>query len=303
MRILLTNDDGIGATGLVALDEAVRAHGQWSVTTVAPREERSAVSQGFTLHRTYEVEQIGEAVYAVDGTPVDCVMFATTALGPFDLVVSGINRGANLGWDCWYSGTVGAACEAVRRGYPALAVSLDMVGTAPPYYFGDAAEATVFHLEAFVTEVGHYPRPATEVLNLNFPNRPQQEWQPLRVCSTGQYVVNQNHLRVQQHGKDRWSVRVEQSRVDSCRPDDAENSDGAMVRHGPVLTRLPLAWGRVIGPTVTSHGVAEDVALWPSDHSLGSTPSTEVSPESVTTLANQDSSSNDGLEGRGPWRQ
>jgi len=240
VRILVTNDDGVEATGLAALERAVRAREHWSCTTVAPRHDRSAISQGFTLRGSYESEQIRDDVYAVDGTPVDCVMFATTVLGPFDLVVSGINQGANLGWDCWYSGTVGAACEAVRRGCHAIAVSLDTARAPAPYYFGDVAEATASYLETFATEIDRCPHPATEVLNLNFPNRPKEDWRPLQICPSAPYAVTKNTLRVEPLESSRWRVHnIHQSRTDDC---PSDGTDGTMVKYGPVLTRLPLSW-------------------------------------------------------------
>ena len=121
--ILLTNDDGIEAKGLKVLrDEFCRiAH----VVVVAPDRERSAVSHGLTIHTHLEIKEIEKDCFSLNGTPADCVIYALEKLLviPPDIVISGINRGANLGDDVMYSGTVAAAREAARYGIPAIAVS------------------------------------------------------------------------------------------------------------------------------------------------------------------------------------
>lgn len=121
--ILLTNDDGIDADGLRHLEQSVR--GLADLVVVAPDRERSAVSHALTIHTQLESSRVAENRYALNGTPADCVIYALTQLLPAapDLVISGINHGANLGHDINYSGTVAGAREAFRRGIPALAVS------------------------------------------------------------------------------------------------------------------------------------------------------------------------------------
>ena len=124
MLILVTNDDGIHSPGIRVLAEAMRDLGR--VVVVAPDRERSAVGHALTLHAPLRAEALGPGVFAVDGTPTDCVNLGIHGLlseRP-DLVVSGINRGANLGDDITYSGTVSAAMEATLMGVPAFAVSL-----------------------------------------------------------------------------------------------------------------------------------------------------------------------------------
>jgi 5'-nucleotidase len=121
--ILLTNDDGIEAEGLRTLEEVLRdlAH----LVIVAPDQERSAVSHGLTLRIRPTMNEIRPDHYVVNGTPADCVIYALRHLfvQPPDLVISGINHGANLGDDIMYSGTVAAAREAARHGVPAIAIS------------------------------------------------------------------------------------------------------------------------------------------------------------------------------------
>src|SRR5690606_30813205 len=129
MLILLTNDDGILAPGIHALRQAFEPLAE--VILVAPDRERSATGHGITMHKPLRVEQytFGRSQgYAVSGTPADCVKLALEQLLPKqpDLVISGINRGANLGTDILYSGTVSGALEAIINGIPAMAVSLDV---------------------------------------------------------------------------------------------------------------------------------------------------------------------------------
>ncbi|MBN1195775.1 MAG: 5'/3'-nucleotidase SurE [Candidatus Aminicenantes bacterium] len=122
--ILLTNDDGIQASGLLTLRE--RLAGTYDVITVAPDRERSAVSMGITLTRPLRMRRESPDQVAVDGTPSDCINLALQAVmsSPPDLVVSGMNQGENLSYDVFYSGTVGAAFTAHLYGLPALAVSM-----------------------------------------------------------------------------------------------------------------------------------------------------------------------------------
>jgi len=123
--ILVTNDDGIHSEGIVALEESLRVLGD--VTTVAPAHEMSAASHSLTLSRPLRIDRIDERHFSVDGTPTDCVTLAMKVIlaeSPPDIVVSGINKGGNLGDDVTYSGTVAGALEASIYGLPGLAISL-----------------------------------------------------------------------------------------------------------------------------------------------------------------------------------
>ncbi|MBI1355170.1 MAG: 5'/3'-nucleotidase SurE [Acidobacteria bacterium] len=124
-RILVTNDDGISAPGIQALEAALRAVGE--VYTVAPLYEQSASSRRITLRKPFRYETAGKNRYAVDGSPADCAMMALTLLLGFkpDLVVSGINNGPNLGENVYYSGTVAGAAEGAKYGIPAIAMSVN----------------------------------------------------------------------------------------------------------------------------------------------------------------------------------
>lgn len=161
-RILLTNDDGIHSEGLKALVEALQALGE--VTIVAPDREMSAVSQSITLHSPLRYSQLNDHEFRVEGTPADCVILALrTILKTFpDLIVSGINKGANLGDDISYSGTVAAALEGTFNGVPSLAISLCM---RSDFNFKPAAEFAARLCEAVLTK----GLPDGVLLNVNIP--------------------------------------------------------------------------------------------------------------------------------------
>lgn len=179
MRILVTNDDGIGAPGIKALAEALTVLGQ--VTVVAPDRERSAAGHSLTLHSPLRVFELRSSWYAVDGTPTDCVNMGIHSLleTPPDLVVSGINHGGNMGDDITYSGTVAAAMEANLMGIPSLAVSLATYGTTD--YFPDAARVAV----QVVREMVRNGLPADTFLNLNIPNLPFDQIKPVQITRQG----------------------------------------------------------------------------------------------------------------------
>jgi 5'-nucleotidase len=142
-RILVTNDDGVHSDGIHALADALRAIGD--VTVVAPHIEASAIGHALTLRRPLRVEQLREGVYEVDGTPTDCVNIAFTKIfdAPPDLVVSGINKGYNLGDDVTYSGTVSGALEGALLGVPSIAVSQERTRQAYDFTHAAAAAATI----------------------------------------------------------------------------------------------------------------------------------------------------------------
>jgi 5'-nucleotidase len=161
--ILVSNDDGIHSEGLSALREAAATLGD-EVVVVAPDRERSAVSHSLTLHRPLRVEEVRPGWFAVDGTPTDCVLIAIHRLLAERprLVVAGINRGANLGDDVHYSGTVSAAKEATLLGIPSIAFSL---GGRSPFHF-EATARFASRISAFALEIG---LPPNTLLNVNFP--------------------------------------------------------------------------------------------------------------------------------------
>jgi 5'-nucleotidase len=165
-RILITNDDGVRSEGIHALAEALRPLAD--VTIVAPHAEASAIGHALTLRRPLRMEKAGASLFEVDGTPTDCVNIAITKLfdGFPDLIVSGINKGLNLGDDVTYSGTVAGAMEGALLGVPSIAISLER--TRGTYDFGPSAAAAA-SIAAMVLRQGLPPR---TFLNVNVPSAP-----------------------------------------------------------------------------------------------------------------------------------
>ena len=193
MRILLANDDGYLAPGLHALYAGLRRLGE--VTVVAPEQNASAASNALTLNRPLSVFSADNGFLFVNGTPSDCVHIALTGLLDFrpDLVVSGVNNGANLGDDTIYSGTVAAATEGYLFGLPALAVSLVQKGWA---HLDTAVELAV----RVAQEVTAQPPQSPVLFNLNVPNLPHDQLRGLQVTRLGkrhpsQPVVMQRNPR------------------------------------------------------------------------------------------------------------
>jgi 5'-nucleotidase len=125
MKILISNDDGVFSRGIDILEKTMSKYGETMV--VAPQNDQSGMSHALTLNRPLRIEKVSKTRYAVDGTPADCVHFAVQDLYKDrkpDFIISGINHGANLGEDIWYSGTVGAAIEGSLMGIPSMAISL-----------------------------------------------------------------------------------------------------------------------------------------------------------------------------------
>lgn len=181
MKLLLTNDDGIFAEGLLALYNAFRHH---HVTIVAPDRERSAVSHGITLHTPLRCQKVtlGNAIegYAVNGMPADCIKLALNELLNVkpDMVISGINPGANVGINLNYSGTVAAAKEATLSGIPAIAAS---IAYGDKFYFSDAAR----FIEKFAVKVAEEGLDTGTFLNINFPNLPFDRIRGIKISRQG----------------------------------------------------------------------------------------------------------------------
>src|SRR5471030_3042685 len=168
MRILLSNDDGYFAPGLAALAEGLAALGE--VTVVAPERDRSGASNSLTLDRPLMVRLAGNGFRYVNGTPTDCVHLALTGLleAPPDVVVSGINFGANMGDDTIYSGTVAAATEGFLLGIPSIAISL---ASHSGKNFATAGRVAARLVERLLRE----PFGEPVLLNVNVPDLPEAE--------------------------------------------------------------------------------------------------------------------------------
>jgi 5'-nucleotidase len=181
-RILLTNDDGIHASGIAVLRRAVEGLGD--VITIAPGANMSAVARSITIDRPLSPRPAsfgdGFTGLALDGTPSDCVRVALTGVygPPPDLVISGVNLGGNMGVDVAYSGTVAAALEAVVRGLPGLAFSVE---EREPGWLDEAVPL----LRAIVVQALEHGLPAATALNVNLPDRPLADIRAPRVTRLG----------------------------------------------------------------------------------------------------------------------
>ncbi len=180
MKILLSNDDGYRAEGLEALGLAIKPLGD--VTVVAPDRNRSGASNSLTLEVPVRVMSYAADAYYCTGTPTDCVHLAISGLFDFehDIVVSGINDGANLGDDTLYSGTVAAAVEGRFLGLPAIAVSL-CVEPGSPRNFASAAQLAA----RLVQRIARSPLQGSMILNVNVPDLPDGELRGVKVTRLG----------------------------------------------------------------------------------------------------------------------
>jgi 5'-nucleotidase len=167
-RILVTNDDGINAPGLKSLERIAREISD-DVWVVAPELNQSGASHSLTLRNPLRIRKLGDQRFAVDGTPTDCILLALQAVikdGPVDLVLSGVNHGANLGEDVTYSGTVAAAMEATLFNVRAIALSQDSRNGHPVKW----ATAERFGPD-LISRVWSIPWPKDVLINVNFPDR------------------------------------------------------------------------------------------------------------------------------------
>lgn len=238
-RILVTNDDGVRSPGIRALGDALAPLGQ--VTIVAPHIEASAIGHALTLRRPLRMELVEEGVYEVDGTPTDCVNIGITQIfnGAPDLVVSGINKGYNLGDDVTYSGTVAGAMEGALLGIPSVAVSLRR--TREEYDFGPAAEAAARIAEIVLAN----GLPSRVFLNVNVPSGPPKGFRTT-------FQAKRNHVTVVDRRLDPRGIPyywIEEGQ-DDWEPHD--RSDYSAVREGYVSV-TPLH------PDLTAHGVIQEI--------------------------------------------
>lgn len=184
MRILLTNDDGIHAPGLDVLEAIARQFSD-DIWIVAPAEEQSGAGHSLTLNRPVRLRQFDERRFAVSGTPTDAVMMALRKVlpGKPDVILSGVNRGANLGDDVTYSGTVSAAVEGALAGIPSIALSqvYEKEGMGDTVPFG-AAQAWGAKVLAPLLDLPFAPR---TLVNVNFPALAAQDVHGIRVVRQG----------------------------------------------------------------------------------------------------------------------
>ena len=226
MRILITNDDGIGADGLRKLAETARRFGD--VTVVAPDAQRSAASHHCIFSRPlilreYDFGLEGIKAYTLDGTPADCVrvgIFAVMDSKP-DVVLSGINHGYNISSDIQYSGTVGAALEAAFLGVRAVAVSYGN-------YEFEATDIVDRYLPELLEEYMNKPLPANQVWNINIPDCPAEECRGImrNAAMNTDHLYEEQYLK-EQTGEKTWTVTNNVRRI----WEGPENSDLNAVLH------------------------------------------------------------------------
>ena len=248
--ILLSNDDGIAAPGLRALREALAQHGD--VIVCAPEANQSATSHSLSLHRILRLRHVstlaeGEGpapgVFAVDGTPADCVYVALhsgtriLARRP-DLVVSGMNHGLNLGLDVFYSGTVAAAREAALRGIPSIAVSAD-AGADRRAAARLGAAIALATLDAFAKVPAGSPAP---LLNVNFP--PGEAWTVRATCLGARLYTDEVDYRVDPRSREYlWIGGAGAVRHDHVSGSDTEAYDAGVASVTPLTLDLWAAAG------------------------------------------------------------
>jgi len=180
--ILLCNDDGVRSEGIAALSEALQDLG--TIYIVAPDRERSAASHSLTLIHPLRVEKLAPRTYSVDGTPTDCVNLGVNGIlkgKRISLLVSGINKGANLGDDITYSGTVSAAMEGTILGIPSIAMSLV---TRSKFRFDVASE----YAQVVARKALHHGLPEDTLLNVNVPNVSRDKIAGIRVTRMGKRI-------------------------------------------------------------------------------------------------------------------
>jgi 5'-nucleotidase len=248
MNILLSNDDGFLAPGINRLREALMQVG--NVTTVAPSQDCSGASNSLTLRNPLRLTQHGEGFYSVNGTPTDCVHLG---LGLYahdpDIVISGINAGANLGDDVLYSGTVAAAMEGRFLGYPALAVSLASLqaGHPPVEHYASAVQAVLQLLPHLQT----YPDRGNMILNVNVPDVPWERVRGFRVTRLGSRHRSETVIRAADpRGREIFWIGAPGAVADS-----GEGTDHHAVAEGYVSVTP-------IHSDMTRHRALADTALW-----------------------------------------
>jgi 5'-nucleotidase len=247
--ILLSNDDGVNAPGLAALRKEVASLGR--AVVVAPDREMSAASHSLTVHVPLRANRVADDVIKVEGTPTDCVLLAVQHLLTEcpDLVVSGINRGPNLGNDVTYSGTVAAAMEGTLLGIPSIAVSLDRSEDGE-YDYGFAA-AVAREIAVLVLERG---LPEGTLLNVNVPNRPREEIKGIAVARLGKQIYEESIVKKRDPRGRRYYWIGGHVSTWTVEPD----TDLAIVADGWVaVTPIEL--------DLTDYGALEALSEWPLD--------------------------------------
>lgn len=252
MRFLVSNDDGVLAPGLAALADALAALGE--VTVVAPDSERSGFSNALTLDRPLRPVRQANGFWAVNGTPADCVHLALNGLLDFepDIVVSGINSGANLGDDTLYSGTVAAALEARFLGKTSIAVSL--AGANVRGYGREAYSAAAAMVVRLIESWPRLQLPERTILNVNVPDLPLEQIRGFRVSRLGHRGRAKDVLALEDpRGRDVYWIGIAGEPADAGDSTDFHAINEGYVSVTPLQTDL------------TRHDALQDVARWLKD--------------------------------------
>ncbi|MFQ5551894.1 MAG: 5'/3'-nucleotidase SurE [Gemmatimonadales bacterium] len=244
MKILISNDDGILATGLHTLADACRDVGD--VTVVAPDREQSGTSHSLTLHRPLRPLRRDDGTYQIDGTPTDCVLVALGTLldSKPDFVFSGINHGPNMGEDVLYSGTVAAAMEGLSLGIPGIAMSFAGFDVA-------LLETQRDWIDKLVRGITGARMPEASILNVNFPARPGSDVKGIRVTTLGGRVYSDSLMKT----NDPWGRSVYWIGGGSVSWTGREDCDFRAVEEG-YISVTPLHMD------LTNYQLLEEVASW-----------------------------------------
>jgi 5'-nucleotidase len=252
MRLLLTNDDGINAKGIYALAKQLQKDHE--VIIVAPDNERSACGHSITLARPLIVREIiieglTSKAFSVDGTPADCVKIAINKLicGEIDMVVSGINKGVNLGTDVLYSGTVSAAIEACIYKIPSMAISMDVKNSIEDYEMA-AQYAREILRTAEKNNINNIKNDI--VLNVNIPLLKKNEIKGIKVCKIGSRLYNNCYIKtITEDNETQYEIKGEVKDIHE------EDSDTIYFKEGYV-TVTPLHYD------LTNFKILDEVSDW-----------------------------------------
>ncbi len=251
-RILLTNDDGIHAPGLKALERIAKELSN-DIWIVAPETEQSGVAHSLSLHTPVRTRKITARRHAVTGTPTDCVLLAKQAIvpakKPIELVLSGVNRGSNVGDDITYSGTVAGAMEGALLGIPSIALSL-LPGKEERFYW----ETAVARAPALIHECIALGWPKNTLININFPACTPEQVKGVRVAPQGKRVMSVGlHPRVDPKNRPYFWIGGERENT------SAPNVDVSLLDEG-YITVTPLTLDLTDHATLKTFRAALDSA-------------------------------------------
>jgi len=234
MNILISNDDGIESKGILLLAEALKELGD--VTVVAPHRERSTSGHSLTLHKPLRCIEVKPKYFAISGTPADCVYMATRYIlkRKPDLIISGVNRGANLGNDIYYSGTVAAAREGAYWGVKSIAFSLCLDKTFNLEKKPHWETATKF-AKIFIPLAVRKDYPIHNLLNVNIPNLPSSEIKGVKISKLGRrFYSDQIEERFDPRGKSYYWLGGSYKGFDEIPESDCVDVDNGFISVTPL---------------------------------------------------------------------